>query len=208
MNSVSFFDSIRIDIPRRKIYSRLGYRKGKTILDAARRRDIERALDEAEALIRLRGCGVRLAVRGRTGSGVVLGAGDIVIESRDIMRLLERSAEVLLMGATAGPDIIESIRRDTDRGDLSHGIVLDAAAGEMTDAALDWIVRYYGHELSRENRRLTRRRFSAGYGDFDLENQVWIHRVLKLDRLDVAITPGFMLVPEKSVTALAGIEGI
>jgi len=207
MNSISFFDSIRIDVPRRRIYGRLGYRKGKTVLGNSRRIDIENAIDEAEALIRLRGCGRRVAVRNRTGSGVVLGTGDI-IESGDVARLLERSAEVLLMGVTAGKEIIDSIRRDAERGDLTHGVVLDAAAGEIADAALEWIVRYYGHELSRESRKLTPRRFSAGYGDFGLENQKWIHRALDLDRLGVSLTPAFMLVPEKSVTALAGIESI
>jgi cobalamin-dependent methionine synthase I len=64
---------------------------------------------------------------------------------------------------------------------------------------------FYNHELSRKNKRITKRRFSAGYGDLALDNQQGFFRLLDMDRIGVSIIEESILVPEKSVTAIAGI---
>ena len=51
------------------------------------------------------------------------------------------------------------------------------------------------------------RRFSAGYADFKLENQKMIYEKLQMDKIGVTINSGFILLPEKSVTAISGICG-
>ncbi len=51
------------------------------------------------------------------------------------------------------------------------------------------------------------RRFSAGYADFNLENQRAIYDILQMGKIDVTITSSFILLPEKSVTAISGICG-
>jgi len=92
--------------------------------------------------------------------------------------------------------------------DVTRAVVFDAVASEMTDAGLDWIMRYWNQELRRENKTLTKRRMSAGYGDFLLENQKIFHALLDLNCLGVTITPQYILVPEKSVTGVAGILSV
>jgi len=77
----------------------------------------------------------------------------------------------------------------------------------MVDAALDWIMDYLNRQMLREGKRLLPRRFSAGYADFKLENQKKIYEKLQMDKLGVAINSGFILLPEKSVTAISGICG-
>jgi cobalamin-dependent methionine synthase I len=110
------------------------------------------------------------------------------------------------MAATAGPGIIDAIEKDIADSNVTHGIVLDAAASETVDASLDWIMNYFNRTLLRENRRLLRKRYSAGYGDLPLETQKTMYLLLKLDRIGVQITESCILVPEKSVTAITGIR--
>ena len=112
------------------------------------------------------------------------------------------------MAATAGSTVVEEIREDTKGRDFVRGVILDATASEITDVALDWIMAYMNGSLRRENKALPRKRFSAGYGDFDLKNQQAMHRLLHLEQIGIRITERFMLVPEKSVTAITRIEGI
>ena len=109
------------------------------------------------------------------------------------------------MGATAGNAIMEAIKEKTRHDDLSVAVVYDAAASEMTDAALDWIMDYVNQTLRREGKVLLPRRFSAGYADFSLEHQKTIHEKLQMNKFDVKINPSLILVPEKSVTAIGGI---
>jgi len=77
----------------------------------------------------------------------------------------------------------------------------------MTDAALTWLMAYYNNQLRRESKKLLPRRFSAGYADFKLENQKTIYRELEMQKIGVAINSNFILLPEKSVTAITGICG-
>ncbi len=202
-----FFDSIVVPAPRDLILRRLGYKKGKTQLSSAQAGEIEDFIEDALLEIQLKGAAVRVPIARKLNSEIVLSTGQ-AIRSGQVADLLKNSIEVLLIGATAGQRIMDAIRQDSARNNLTRAVVLDAVASEMADAALDWIIGYFNHELSRGRFRLTRRRFSAGYGDFPLENQRWIHEALALDRIGVAITGTCMLVPEKSVTAVLGVEEI
>ena len=78
----------------------------------------------------------------------------------------------------------------------------------MADSAFDWIITYYNRELRREDKSLDDKRYSAGYGDFNLENQKIIYDLLGLKKIGVDITDTFVLIPEKSVTAMVGIKEV
>jgi cobalamin-dependent methionine synthase I len=109
------------------------------------------------------------------------------------------------MGATAGLPVMESIREKTEMDQMTAAVVYDATASEMADAALDWIMEYINRQLRRDSRRLLPRRFSAGYADFALENQQSIYENLQMGKIGVTITPSYILLPEKSVTAISGV---
>jgi len=53
---------------------------------------------------------------------------------------------------------------------------------------------------------LTRMRFSPGYGDLSLENQKLFFKALELEKMGMKLTESLMMFPEKSVTAIAGVE--
>jgi len=207
MESVVVFETIQISEPRDKIFRRLGYRRGVTTVDGRFEETVDRDISYALSLIHLRGAALRLPIRDRNGSTVVCGQG-IVFHSSDIAGMIRDCDELLIMGATAGSDIIDAIVRDSQEDRLTRGVVLDAVASEMADAALDWIVAYFNRTLLRDNRRVSTRRFSAGYGDFRIENQKVLFDILEMSRIGVRISDRFMLIPEKSVTAIAGIYGI
>ena len=49
-------------------------------------------------------------------------------------------------------------------------------------------------------------RFSPGYGDFLLENQRDFFELLKIGDFGVKLTERYIFIPEKTVTAIAGVE--
>jgi hypothetical protein len=206
MQAPHFFHSIKIATPRDAIYTRLGYKKGMTQIDSALSDEIERYIDEALSLMDLRGSALILTIEDRSETEIHL-EGGVLLESVSLAWMLVGSAEVLIMAATAGERIMSAITADVVGANVTRGVVLDAAASEVVDAALDWIMAYYNQTLLRQRKTLTKRRFSAGYGDFALENQRLIYNLLMLERIGVSITGSCILVPEKSVSALAGIRG-
>jgi hypothetical protein len=204
MGTVHYFDAIAVTTPYEAIYRRLGYRQGVTGLSPLEKEETEASIEKALALIRLRGATLRLPARREGDKTIILPDGS-VFESRRLFKFVGACEEILLMAATAGPEIMREIQADTAGRNVTRGVVLDAAAGEITDAALDWIMGYMNQSLRREGRRLLTARYSAGYGDLPLESQQTMHRLLGLEKIGVAITESCILVPEKSVTAITGI---
>jgi hypothetical protein len=205
MAPVLFFESISVPVPRKNIYRRLGFVKGVTDVPTSQKEEIERYIEDASSLIRLKGAGLRMPVVEIKGARIILPDG-AEFESRQLAKFLANCDEIVLMGATAGREIMDAIEEDATGANVTRGIVLDAAASEIVDASLDWIMDYFNQTLRRENRRLLGKRYSAGYGDLFLETQKVIYGLLQLDRIGIEITESCMLVPEKSVTAITGIQ--
>jgi hypothetical protein len=205
MTPVIFFESISIPLPRKEIYKRLGFIKGVTEISSSQQEEIERFIQDALSLIHLKGAGLRMPVQEIKGARIIL-AGDVTFESNQLAALLRNCREIVLMGATAGNDIMKAIEEDAAGRNVTRGIVFDATASETVDASLDWIMGYFNRTLLRENRQLLKKRYSAGYGDLLLETQNTIYRLLQLDRIGIRITDSYILIPEKSVTAVTGIR--
>ena len=208
MRAVRYFDVINLAFcPREAIYRRLGYRRSSTHLSQVQRDETERYIREAEGMIRLQGAALRLPVRLEKPDRIIL-ADDMAMISGQLAAFLGDSREIALMGATGGNGIMEAIRQDTAGDRVTRAVVLDAAASEIVDAALDWVMTYFNRELRREGKSLLNARYSAGYGDLALENQRLIHRLLGMERFGVSLTETCILMPEKSVTAITGIVEI
>lgn len=202
------FEPIIVDLPLREIYSRLGYVNGKTQLSDKQQKQINSYIKQAESLVELKGAAITLDINRINQQSIYL-SNDIILNSKSLAKLLVKSSQGLFIGATAGAAIIKAIEENSlNDGDMTQAVVFDAVASEMTDAALDWMVNFYNRNLRRENKILTKRRFSAGYGDFKLDYQKVFFEVLNLKDLGVEITENFLLLPEKSVTAVAGIQQI
>ena len=199
-----FFESIPVTMPHSAIYRRLGYRKETTRISPGQREEVESYIADALTILQLKGSALRLPIEIEKSVLISLHEGE-AFASRKLARFLKGAHEIILMGATAGTAVMEAIQADIGGGNATRGVVLDATASEVVDAALDWIMGYFRQSLRREGKTLLNSRFSAGYGDFALENQRLIHRLLQMDRLNVTITESCLLVPEKSVTAVTGI---
>ncbi|HOX16454.1 MAG TPA: hypothetical protein PLP18_10045 [Smithellaceae bacterium] len=204
IDSVTILENIIIDPPTAKIYARLGFKKKITSLSTSHQKETDRHIAEAATIIRLQGSFLHLPIRKNDGQNIFL-EDQSIFSSKKLSVFLNGCREAVLMGATAGNPIMEAIREKSNSGDLTAAVIYDATASEMTDAALDWIVAYINRQLRREGRQLLPRRFSAGYADFALENQKQIYQRLQLKKIGVTLTPSFILLPEKSVTAISGI---
>ncbi len=205
MPAVTFFNSIIIEVPREQIYRRLGFRKDTTQISGTRRDETDKYIEDARSLIRLRGAGLRLPITGADPARTTI-AGEMILESGKLASYLKGCKEAVLMAATAGAEIMEAIQADAAGDMVTRGVVMDAAASEIVDNALDWIMDYYNRSLFRERKALLVSRFSAGYGDLALENQRQMYKLLEMEKLGVQLTASCILVPEKSVTAIAGIR--
>ena len=170
MEQVKVFEPIHIEVPRESILRRLGFRAGKTFVTQVKKQQIDRAIDGARALITLKGVARRVAIKKKNDSIIVLESG-IVFKSKNLFAFLKESNEIMLIAATVGKKITDAISKKSTGKDVETAVIWDALASEMADGSLNWIQQYCNRFLWRENKQLTRNRYSCGYGDFLLENQ-------------------------------------
>jgi hypothetical protein len=202
---IKYFESIPAVPKRDMILSRLGYRKGITLLDGNDLSLVEEAIQLGGSLCKSAVAYLFVPIASLSDCEIVLDNG-ICFQSQSLSKLLKDSSSVVLMASTVGKEVTQRIFHEVKNGDASKGLIIDSVASQTADAALDWMVEFLDKILAREGKRLTKHRYSPGFGDLPLLFQKDIFNALQLERLDMALTEKHMLVPEKSVLAIAGVE--
>jgi hypothetical protein len=202
---IKYFDSIPATPKRQMILARLGHNSTQTVLEREQAEFLEKGIQRGLALCRLQGAYARFKIAARTEASVTLETGE-TFASASLAKLLANSGEVLLMACTAGKPPMEAIAAELENGNAALALILDATASQKADAGLDWLEEFMEKLLLREGRCLTRHRYSPGYGDLALSNQKIIYDALGLQKFGLELTERFLLIPEKSVLAIAGIE--
>ncbi len=206
-SKIKYFEYIPSKPSEGMILTRLGYQKTTTVFSDEYREKLNEIIKTGILLCNTRGLFARFEIVQKGKEFVKLENG-VVFESESLSNLLKNSIEVVLMASTVGKEITDKIHSEVESGDASVGVILDSVASQTADAALNWMVDFINKLIRREGKTLTRTRYSPGYGDLPLINQKKIFDTLGLEKLGLEITERYMLIPEKSVIAIAGIEGI
>jgi cobalamin-dependent methionine synthase I len=170
----------------------------------SKEKEIYSLIEQASQFIHLRACAYRQKIEQIFPKKIIF-SSRLILEGTNIAKLLENCNEALFMGVTAGREIMVKMKQLTKENNLTTAVIFDAAASEMVDSGLEWLIKYFNQSFLPENKRLLNTRFSCGYGDLALANQKIFYDLLQLDRLDVKINENFILDPEKTVTAVTGI---
>ncbi len=124
-------------------------------------------------------------------------------EGQDLKKLFAGCGRAVLLAATLGAGADDLIRRRQSR-DMASAVILDALCGAAIENVCDNLCEDLAEALSPA--RLTPR-FSPGYGDFPLSQQAALCAVLNAERrIGLTLTPGGLLLPQKSVTAVIGVS--
>jgi hypothetical protein len=126
----------------------------------------------------------------------------ILRAQRDLLRaspFLQRLDDAVLCLVTIGDGVERAMDRYERSGEIGRALVMNvfgSAAAEATADAANALIR---DEVEREGLRCTRR-FSPGYGGWDVSEQRWLMRALEAASLGVSLTEGCMMVPRKSIS--------
>ena len=89
------------------------------------------------------------------------------------------------------------------REEPAVGVMTDAAAVSAIESVMDDLSR----DIAEREDGATTRRFSCGYADFPLSQQLDFMRLLDMGRrLGVFIGADMLMTPQKTVTAVVGVR--
>lgn len=131
--------------------------------------------------------------------------GSIVSES--LTRNLEGCREIYIFAATIGANFDRMMQRSR-MVSMSEAAILQAVGAAAVEEFCDMLNRDLEAEAFLNKEKL-RPRFSPGYGDLKLENQKGVFSVLDpFKYAGITLNDSLLMSPEKSVTAIIGIEKI
>jgi len=190
-----------IEINRRAALRHLGYKPSSKIDDRIKNM-IDTAFTRAVEMAEPRGLYFTDKIAEHTEGEVVLDCG-FRIRSKQVSRLLKACVEMVVFAATIGPDAETEAAKLMDKKP-AEAVILDAAAGEATEGAVEYIHRSVQSDAHRRGLHLTPR-FSPGYGDWSLEAQRELFPHLKPEKIGITLNQSCMMIPRKSVSGIVGL---
>ena len=121
-----------------------------------------------------------------------------------IGRHLAGCDQVVLLAATVGEEIENTVTKRFGEGEYASSVLLDAAATAAVEQVADAMERAIRPKAAARGYRM-RWRFSPGYGDWPLEQQTEVVRLSRAAEIGVCLSESLMLVPRKSITAIIGL---
>jgi hypothetical protein len=163
---------------------------------------LEEALDVAAGAVHPKGAYRILPVLGTGSEGVRTEAGSI--RSAMFTRLVEMcrgDPSVVFTMATLGEELERSCGADEP---LSRQLVFDTVGSELAEMVADLLESDWRAHVETLGLQYSRR-FSPGYCDWALDGQSVIAASLDPERLGVRLTSHFVMIPSKSVSAVAAV---
>ncbi len=126
------------------------------------------------------------------------------LRGEDITRHLEGCGACVLLACTLGA-AADAVQRAANTADMAYAVALDALASVLAEQVADAAERTLREEATRDGLFLTGR-FSPGYGDYPIELQNELLRLMDAPRkIGLCATPTHLLTPRKSITAVLGL---
>ncbi len=200
------YKASEIIIDPHEVLRYLGYKKELVTADDIGQ--VEALLPEARAAIKAAACWGRFDVEVLEEGGISFPYGQVC--SRDLWRNLTQGTasgrlEIFLFAATIGLEYDRLVQR-ARISSMAKASFLNAIGAAAVENVCDQLNEELGKIAAGEGRTL-RPRYSAGYGDFSLENQRGIFDLLNpAKQIGLTLKDNLIMVPEKSVTALIGIR--
>ncbi len=113
--------------------------------------------------------------------------------------IFEDAKKVALCICTIGPALEEEINRLMGENEMVRALILDSLGSEAAEETAIQSDRILV-EKAREMGLWPSKRFSPGYGKWDIREQKYVFQVLPGKDIGVSLTESCMMVPRKSVS--------
>ncbi len=197
-------DHLSAEPPLRQVYSRMGFKPRQAEIPSALQPMVDEVIKLGHSLLQPRAVWEVKPLQIQSPDRLIVNGG-FTIESEKVFRRMEGSTELVLAAVTLGPALDEKVAELSDSDDLTRAFLLNAYGAEAAEALMSSLNRVIT-DWAKERNRETTRRFSPGYGDWHISAQKELLRLLQAEKIGIRLTEQFMMLPEKSVSAIIGVK--
>lgn len=195
-----------IPIPVGQVLKRLGYPSESTVLPDGIRTLLNEAMQHASQVMKPMATYRILSILSNDLKTVTFHGTPFDIESVKVARLLKNSNAAVCFAVTIGIALDKEVSDQMARGEITLGYFLDAIGSETAEAAADELHWNILQRRAREAGGSVTPRFSPGYGDWPLTVQKELIEACGGPLIGISVTPSFLMIPRKSVSAVFGIQ--
>jgi len=113
--------------------------------------------------------------------------------------IFNKAAQVALCICTIGSGLEKEVKLLTNQNDLLRALILDSLGSEAVEEVALQSDRKIAEEALKMN-LWPSKRFSPGYGEWDLKEQQFIFKTLPAKKIGVELNDSFMMIPRKSIS--------
>jgi hypothetical protein len=113
--------------------------------------------------------------------------------------IFKDAVKVAICICTIGPELEQEVKKLMEKNEMTRALILDALGSEAVEEVAiqsDGILA----GKAREMNLWPSKRFSPGYGKWDIKEQRFIFRLLPAADIGVRLTESYMMVPRKSIS--------
>lgn len=198
---MTIFPPLPIRIEERLVNQLLGYRKKSVAVPDKIRDAVKRELAISRELLRFKGVFGKFEVISNEPGRVKLENG-YLIESGKFAGWIAGCSHLYLFAVTAGILFSERTSELLNRDEVSAAMIADAAGSAAAESCAETADNFI---RSLEPDRKMTKRYSPGYGDWDVaDNRIFLD-YLKAKEAGISVNEGGLMRPEKSVSAAIGV---
>ncbi len=135
----------------------------------------------------------------RTDNGIIIDG--IEFKSKKLLSHLRNSSTIVLMCATLGQGVDTLIRKYSVT-DVAMTSIAHCVGASLVENLCDKVCEELENTINGEHRP----RFSPGYSDLDISQQVDFFKLLPIEKqLGVSLSDSYLMTPSKTVTAFIGV---
>ena len=202
--AISFSHPAKFEIPYEKVLSRLGYLSGKTKLDKTLEDSLNEQIELAKKLVFFKYVLADSYIEFGNSDETFL-KPDYKLISKDIHTLLRGCVRAAGFAVTVGEALEKKRDLFIEEGNTSKALMLDAIGSVSVEEMAGLINKEIETAAMQEDLALTRR-FSPGYGDWNLSGQKAFLKWLGAEKIGIKLSEKFAMLPEKSVSAIIGLR--
>lgn len=200
---VQIIQNIPLSINKNEVLRYLGYHKTKTHITSDINKMIDSLIDECHIWLKPKGIFKTIELSISNNKEIITSHENFCINASDVVNLFRGSDYLSILALTLGNTLDEKIASLFDQGEYTQATILDAIGSDGVEQLANKINGIIKQEAFRKGYHLTRR-FSPGYGNWNIQAQKDLLDVLGTSKIGIFMTESYMLNPQKSITAILG----
>ena len=196
-------EDIIITIDFKEVLKELGFKQVSTILTSQMEKMIKEEIEKANGLINPKADFISFNLTSVTEDTIITDCDALTFNTKYLAKHLIGCSKASLFVCTIGSRLEESIKGYFTEGEQTRAYIMNGIGSAAVEEVANYVNQLIIKEAEKEGFE-TVKRFSPGYGDWNLLDQKAIFDVLNPSSIGVALSERCFMMPEKSVSAIVG----